>query len=205
MPANADDGGPTSIATWPALAPEALYDPARTVSAGRRCAQKPQVGDSEQISICRPWPHLILPVLAIQCLAQVRGILASPEVVTQVWCEICKRMDKSTSGMTEMQVTVAMNRIDLIWDQLFPLKQHRILELLIDRVIISPNELLVRMHPNGVENLALDVSAIRSARILHQFEQWHEDNSAGNDRRPIAAPHKRWSSFCIHSNQNSKV
>jgi hypothetical protein len=100
-------------------------------------------------------------------MAQVRGILASPEVVTQVWREICKRKDKSTEGMTEMQVAVAMNRIDLVWDQLFPLEQHRIVELLVERVIISPNELLIRMHPNGVENLALDV--IRnpaSARVV---------------------------------------
>ena len=69
--------------------------------------------------------------------------------------------------MTEMQVTVAINRIDLVWDQLFPLEQHRIVELLVERVIISPNELLFRMHPNGVENLALDV--IRnpaSARVV---------------------------------------
>jgi DNA invertase Pin-like site-specific DNA recombinase len=105
-------------------------------------------------------------------MAQVRGILASPEVVTQVWREICKRKDKSTEGMTEMQVTVAMNRIDLVWDQLFPLEQHRIVQLLVDRVIISPNELLVRMHPNGVENLALDV--IRnpaSARVVKSGER----------------------------------
>ena len=100
-------------------------------------------------------------------MAQVRGILTSPEVVTQVWREICKRKDKSTQAMTEMQVTVAMNRIDLVWDQLFPLEQHRIVELLVELVIISPNELLVRMHPNGLENLALDV--IRnpaSARVV---------------------------------------
>jgi hypothetical protein len=28
--------------------------------------------------------------------------------------------------MSELQVTVAMNRIDLVWDQLFPIEQHRL-------------------------------------------------------------------------------
>jgi hypothetical protein len=29
--------------------------------------------------------------------------------------------------------------------------------LLVERIIVSPNEMQVRLHPNGVENLALDV------------------------------------------------
>ena len=90
-------------------------------------------------------------------IAQLRGILRSPEVVTQVWRELGKSKDKATSGMDEMQVGVAMNQIDLMWEQLFPLEQCRIVQLLVDRIIVSPNELQVKFHPNGVENLALDV------------------------------------------------
>ena len=90
-------------------------------------------------------------------MAQLRGILRSAEVVTQVWREISKLKDKATAGMNEMQVAVALNRIDLVWDQLFPLEQYRIVQLLVDRIIVSPNELQVKLHPNGVENLALDV------------------------------------------------
>jgi hypothetical protein len=70
----------------------------------------------------------MLPAAEVEqtVMAQVRGILASPEVVTQVRREICKRKDKSSEGMSELQVTVAMNRIDLVWDQLFPIEQHRL-------------------------------------------------------------------------------
>jgi len=90
-------------------------------------------------------------------MAHVRAILGSAEVVTQVWREISKIEDKAVAGMTEMQVAAALHRIDLVWDQLFPLEQHRIVQLLVEQVIISPNELQVKLHPNGVENLALDV------------------------------------------------
>ena len=90
-------------------------------------------------------------------MAQIRGILRSPEVVTQVWRGISKLKDKATAGMDEVQMSVALNRIELVWDQLFPLEQHRIVTLLVDRVIVAPDELQVKLRPNGVENLALDV------------------------------------------------
>jgi len=90
-------------------------------------------------------------------VAQLRGILRAPEMVTQVWREIAKRDDAATQGMTEMQVAVALSQIDTVWEQLFPLEQHRIVLLLVERIVVSPNEMQVRLHPNGVENLALDV------------------------------------------------
>ena len=90
-------------------------------------------------------------------MAQVRGILRSPEVVTQVWREISKLKDAAMVGMTETQVSVAFNQVDLVWNQLFPLEQHRIVTLLVDRIIVAPDELQVKLRPNGVENLALDV------------------------------------------------
>ncbi len=90
-------------------------------------------------------------------MAQIRGVLRSPEMVTQVWREIGKLKDAATAGMDEVQASVALNRIDLVWDQLFPLEQHRIVKLLVDRIIVAANELQVKLHPNGVENLALDV------------------------------------------------
>ena len=90
-------------------------------------------------------------------MAQIRGILRSPEMVTQVWREVSKLKDTVATGIDEVQVAVALNRIDLVWDQLFPQEQHRIVQLLVDRIIVSPNELQVKLHPNSVENLALDV------------------------------------------------
>jgi hypothetical protein len=105
-------------------------------------------------------------------MTQVRAILASPDVVTQVWRDVCKRKDQATEGMTELQVAAAINRLDRIWDQLFPLEQHRIVGLLVERVIISPNELLVRMHPNGIENLVLDVMRNAARKPIAREGVW---------------------------------
>ncbi|MEO8859251.1 MAG: recombinase family protein [Burkholderiaceae bacterium] len=101
----------------------------------------------------------MLPAGAIEeaVIAQIRGILRSPEMTVQVWREIGKLKDTAAPGMTEMQVSVAFNQVDMVWEHLFPLEQHRIVTLLVERVIVAPNELQVKLRPNGVENLALDV------------------------------------------------
>ena len=59
--------------------------------------------------------------------------------------------------MDEAQVTVAMTRLVPIWVQLFPAEQQRILRLLVERVIVSPNDLEVRFRPNGLQVLAREL------------------------------------------------
>jgi DNA mismatch repair protein MutL len=59
--------------------------------------------------------------------------------------------------LDEAQVTVAMTRLDAIWDQLFPAEQSRIVRLLVEKVIVSPNDLEVRLRANGIERLVLEL------------------------------------------------
>ena len=56
-----------------------------------------------------------------------------------------------------MTFTVAMTRLDAIWDQLFPAEQTRIVKLLVEKVIVSPNNLEVRLRANGIERLVLEL------------------------------------------------
>ena len=50
-----------------------------------------------------------------------------------------------------------MTRLDVIWDQLFPAEQNRIVKLLVEKVIVSPNDLEVRLRANGIERLVLEL------------------------------------------------
>lgn len=52
---------------------------------------------------------------------------------------------------------VAMIRLDAIWDQLFPAEQQRIVRLLVEKVVVSPNDIEVLLRVNGVEDLALEL------------------------------------------------
>ena len=50
-----------------------------------------------------------------------------------------------------------MTRLDAIWEQLFPAEQQRILRLLVEQVIVSPQDLEVRFRPNGLQALAREL------------------------------------------------
>ena len=58
--------------------------------------------------------------------------------------------------------------LDAIWDQLFPAEQQRIVRLLIEKVIVSPNDLEARFRPNGIEVLALDLQPELSAETIEE-------------------------------------
>jgi site-specific DNA recombinase len=50
-----------------------------------------------------------------------------------------------------------MTRLGSIWEQLFPAERQRIVRLLIEKFIVSPNGLEVRFRPNGIDVLALEL------------------------------------------------
>jgi site-specific DNA recombinase len=98
-------------------------------------------------------PRLPAGELETAVLEQLRGVLRAPEMVAGV-TERAIRLDPS---LDEAQVTVAMTRLDAIWEQLFPAEQQRIVRLLIEKVTVSPSDLEARFRPNGIEVLALEL------------------------------------------------
>ena len=84
-------------------------------------------------------------------LELLRRVLHAPDMVAGV-TERAVRLDPS---LDEAQVTVAMTRLEAIWDKLFPVEQQRTVRLLIEKVIVSPHDIEVRFRHNGIEGLAL--------------------------------------------------
>jgi hypothetical protein len=60
-----------------------------------------------------------------------------------------------------------MTRLDEIWAQLFPDEQARIVRLLVEKVIVSPTELEVRLRASGLEKIVLELQADR-LQVKHQ-------------------------------------
>src|SRR5690606_27473526 len=86
-------------------------------------------------------------------LDQLRAILRAPNLLGDMLPQAIK-LDPT---LDEAKITVAMTRLDAIWDQLFPAEQTRIVKLLVEKVIVSPNDLEVRLRANGIERLVLDL------------------------------------------------
>ena len=86
-------------------------------------------------------------------LEQLRGHLLSPDVVK----EVLPQAKKYDPTLDEAIVTVAMKRLDDVWDQLFPAAQMRIARLLVRQVTVSPNNMSIALHPTGIQRLALEL------------------------------------------------
>lgn len=64
-------------------------------------------------------------------------------------------------SLDEAKVTVGLTRLDAIWDELFPVEQHRLVSLLVEKVVVSPNELELRLRTNGIERVLLELNTER--------------------------------------------
>jgi hypothetical protein len=54
----------------------------------------------------------------------------------------------------------ALERLDPLWDELFPAEQARIVRLLVERVAISPAGADIRLRAAGLSSLAQDLAGI---------------------------------------------
>jgi site-specific DNA recombinase len=88
---------------------------------------------------------------------QVRGLLRSPEIIVRTW----RVARQSLDGLSEADVREALERLDPLWDELFPAEQARIVQLLIERVDIGTEGADIRLRTQGLTTLVADLGAIQ--------------------------------------------
>jgi len=87
---------------------------------------------------------------------QVRALLRQPEVVVGTW-----RAARADAGdLTEAETRAALERLDPLWDELFPAEQARIVQSLVERVDIGVDGATVRLRMDGLAGLARDLGGI---------------------------------------------
>ena len=65
-------------------------------------------------------------------------------------------LDPATDGP---QVIQTLQSIEPVWDELFPAEQARIVQLLVERVTVSPTRLRIDMRTAGMKELIASVMA----------------------------------------------
>ncbi|ABK43738.1 Resolvase, N-terminal domain [Magnetococcus marinus MC-1] len=98
-----------------------------------------------------------IEVLVVQ---QVRQILHRPEMVVKIWRE----GKEIGSDLQESEIIKALQRLDPVWEELFPAEQQRLINLLVDRVELAPEELKVRLRAEGLDILAKELSHISNKK-----------------------------------------
>ncbi|PWS35171.1 resolvase [Falsiroseomonas bella] len=88
-------------------------------------------------------------------VAQVRALLRQPEMVVGTW----RAARTTASDVTEQEVLLALERIEPLWDELFPAERARIVRLLVDRVDVRADGAVVRLRLDGLGSLVRDLAA----------------------------------------------
>jgi predicted nuclease with TOPRIM domain len=58
-----------------------------------------------------------------------------------------------SGGPTEGDVREALEKLDPLWDELFPAEKERIVNLLVEEVVVNPKGLLIRLRLKGLNSL----------------------------------------------------
>ncbi len=64
-----------------------------------------------------------------------------------------------TQGISENEVIVALQRFDVVWGELFPAEQARIVGLLIERVEVHEDGIQLRIRTDGLKSLVAELTA----------------------------------------------
>jgi site-specific DNA recombinase len=84
-------------------------------------------------------------------------LLRGPEIIVRTW----RAARQSMGDITEAEVRDALQRLDPLWDELFPAEQARIVQLLVERVDISQDGADIRLRTEGLAKLVEDLRATK--------------------------------------------
>jgi DNA invertase Pin-like site-specific DNA recombinase len=90
---------------------------------------------------------------------QLRTMLRTPEVVVATW----RAGRKDMEDLSEAEVRLALEKLEPLWDELFPAEQARIVHLLVERVDVAVDGIDIRIRTGGFATLARELSVSEAA------------------------------------------
>ena len=70
-----------------------------------------------------------------------------------------------SAGPNENEVREALQKLDPLWDELFPAEKERIVKLLVEEVILSRDGLLIRLRLHGLNSLVAELQGEGRAEV----------------------------------------
>ena len=77
-------------------------------------------------------------------------MLKTPESVARTW--------KAEEGLKKRDVVDALRRLEPVWEELFPVEQQRLVQLLIARVDVHQESVQVHLRSDGLGTLARELN-----------------------------------------------
>ena len=89
-------------------------------------------------------------------IGQVRALLRAPEIRA--------RAERFAPGLAPADLHAALDRFDAVWDELFPVEQARILQLLVEQVRVAPDNAEIRLRAEGLASVVAEITARQSEK-----------------------------------------
>lgn len=87
---------------------------------------------------------------------QLRKLLLSPEIIVQTW--MVARTEDPT--ITEREVREALIAFAPLWEQLFAPEQNRIVQLLVQRIVVHPDGVDITLHTHRLAGFAQEMRPV---------------------------------------------
>ncbi len=92
-------------------------------------------------------------VLESAIIAQLRRLLSQP-----AWAvKVMETMKDTDDDITEQQVFRALEDFDTLWNELIPAEQQRLIQLLVQRVVVHKDRLQITLHSTGMTSLLHEI------------------------------------------------
>ena len=101
-----------------------------------------------------PLPNIPAGEIEELVFDHIRAVIKTPELVARIW----KMANEDENNITEQAITAALQRIDPVWDQLFPGEKTRIIQLLVARVDVDQDGVAVQLRVVGLHGLVRELT-----------------------------------------------
>jgi len=98
---------------------------------------------------------------------QLRALLRQPEIIVGTWLAV----RAADAGLTESDTRDALERLDPLWEELFPAEQARIVRLLVERVELGPDGADIRLRVAGLTSLVRNLGNIGNGASIEPQRQ----------------------------------
>lgn len=130
-----------------------------------------------------PMPTISADELEKTVLTQLQNILRQPRVITQVW----ESLQGMGHGFSEEDVRRQLGNMAVVWDELFPLEQRNLIQMLVRRVEMSPQGADIHMHMDRIGELMAENNPREET-----YDEVNTHAAQPGDPRPHAIPaHQR--------------
>lgn len=93
---------------------------------------------------------------------EIHKLLARPEIIAQViTASVIAKYDNEEERLQDVQIIEALKDASKVWDELFPAEQVRITHLLINKVILKPEGVDIRIFNEGFNQFAEELTNSR--------------------------------------------